>query len=387
MKISVSVFFGGRSVEHEVSVISAMQAVAAIDKNKYDVVPVYITKDCEYYTGERFGDIESYKDIPALLQSGVQVSLIRAGGGAALVPRRRKLFKGNDEIHLDVAFPVVHGTNTEDGTLQGLFESVGLPYTGCDILSSAVCMDKAVAKHLLRAHGLPVLPDETLDAAVYNKDPEAALEKLAQAPGYPMVIKPVNLGSSVGISRAADRESLRAALDTAFLYAPRILAERAVAPLREINCAVLGDRNDARASVCEEPAGQDEILSYADKYQSGSSGKKAGMTSLKRRLPAELPEALAGQLQDTAVKAFQALGCAGVVRIDFLLENGVFYINELNTIPGSLAFYLWEASGTSFAALTEELIRLAFARKRNRDGLTFTFASNILNTQSWGGKK
>ena len=378
MKISVGVFFGGRSVEHEVSVITAMQAIAAMDEKKYHVVPVYIAKTCEMYTGPGFDKIEAYRDIPALLEKGEQVSLLRADGGGLLVPRRRKLFGRQDGIPLDVAFPIVHGTNAEDGTLQGMFESVGMPYVGCDILSSAVCMDKAVSKQLLRAHGLPVLPGETLDAFAYDNDHTAAVSRLEEAVAYPLIVKPVNLGSSVGIARASDRASLLAALDAAFAYAPRVIVERAVSPLREINCAVLGDCEGARASVCEEPLGQDEILSYADKYQT-SGGKKSGMSTQKRRLPADLPEALSRSIQSAAVDAFQALGCAGVVRVDFLLEGGVFYVNELNTIPGSLSFYLWEASGLPFPALTGELLNLAFARKRRREGLTFTFDTNILS--------
>lgn len=386
MKQSVAVFFGGRSVEHEVSVISAMQAIAALNTDKYAVTPVYITKESEMYTGAGFDKIENYKNIPELMKNGVQLSLLRSGGQATLAPRKKKLFGAPDDILLDVAFPVVHGTNVEDGCLQGMFESVGLPYTGCDVLSSAVCMDKAVAKHLLRAHGLPVLPDMALDASAYDVSPEDALSHIEKTVGLPCIVKPVNLGSSVGISKADNLDNLRGALDTAFRYAPRVLVERAVSPLREINCAVLGNRDEARASVCEEPAGQDEILSYQDKYQSGG-GKKGGMESLKRRIPAEIPEETSKNIQQTAIKAFQTLGCSGVVRIDFLLEGDTYFINELNTIPGSLAFYLWEATGLPFPKLCDELIRLAFARKRQKDALTFTFATNILNSQSWSGLK
>jgi D-alanine-D-alanine ligase len=247
-------------------------------------------------------------------------------------------------------------------------------------------MDKALAKAVLRAAGLPVLDDVTLTAAQYDADPDAALDALEREIGCPMVVKPVNLGSSVGISKASGRDELRLGLETAFRYAERVLCERAVSPLREINCAVLGDAlAEVRPSVCEEPAGQDEILSFADKYSSG--GKKSGMASLKRRIPADIPAELTERIQAAAVRAFQALGCSGVARVDFLLEGGDFYVNEVNTIPGSLAFYLWEAGGVPFPKLCEELLALAFARKRRRDALTSSFDSNILAAQKFMGKK
>ena len=391
MKIQVAVFFGGKSVEHEVSVISAMQAIAALDRSKYDTIPVYLPKEGGMYTGPGFDRVESYKNIPALLEGGRQVSLARQDSKVVLLSSVKKLFGTEQQATcVDVALPVLHGTFGEDGSLQGMLEIMGLPYAGCDVLSSAMCMDKASAKMALRAADLPVLDDLVLDAYHYEQSPETVLSALETHYPYPVIVKPANLGSSIGISKADSREKLSAALDLAFRFSQRVIIEPALIHLREINCSVLGDSRKARASVCEEPVAQDEILSYKDKYQSGGkSGKSEGMSSLSRVIPADLPTEKSISVRKLAVKAFQALDCSGVVRIDFLWDtlHDVFYINELNTIPGSLAFYLWEATDLTFPALLDELIELAFARSRARAQLLFTHDSNILATADLRGSK
>jgi len=394
MKMKIAVFFGGRSVEHEVSVITGMQAVAALDREKYEPVPVYLTKDGGMYTGPGFDDLKSYKDVPALLEKGRAVCLTRSEGRVNLVSASpKKLFGGEKPIPIDAALTAVHGTFGEDGSLQGLFEMAGLPYTGCDTLSSAVCMDKPTAKALLRAGELPVLDDVVLTADNYNKNPETAMDALEKHFPYPIMIKPANLGSSVGITRADDRDGLQAALELAFSFSPRILAEPALTQMREVNCAVIGDAANARPSVCEEPVMTDAILSYRDKYQGGGkdgkSGKQAGMSGLKRIIPADIPPEKSDNVQKLAVKAFSLLGCSGVVRIDFLWDtiNDALYINELNTIPGSLSFYLWEATGgLSFTKMLDELIEIAFARQRSRDRLIYSHDVNILQNAELKGK-
>ena len=388
MNIQAAVIFGGRSVEHEVSVITGMQVLAALDRAKYDPIPLYIAKDGVLYSGEEFGRIETYRDLPKALDPSRAVTLSREGGKAVLRPVARRLFGPDKPVTIDVAIPAVHGTFAEDGSLQGLLELLNIPYCGCDVLSSAICMDKPSAKALLRGAGLPVLPDVLLERTAYHEDPEGAINTLEAALPYPLIVKPANLGSSVGIGKARDRASLRNALDLAFSFANRVLAEPAVEPLREINAAVLGDANhgiDPRASVCEEPVGQDEVLSYADKYQSGSH---KGMSGARRVIPAELSPEMTSRLQGLAADAFRALGCAGVVRVDFLLDGGETpYINELNTLPGSMAFYLWEKTGLPFAKLLDELVSLAFARHRGRAALTFTQNTNLLATAHFGKGK
>ncbi|MCL2080870.1 MAG: D-alanine--D-alanine ligase [Oscillospiraceae bacterium] len=375
MSINIAVFFGGRSVEHEVSVISACQAMAAM--KKYNPIPIYITKDGGMYTGEGFDRIESYKDIPKLLKSGHSAAFVRAGGEVLLTRHPAKMF-GGAPVPVHAALPVTHGTYGEDGTIAGLCESLGLPYAGCDIFASAVCMDKAASKALLNAAGLPVLPCAVYSSSSYHSDKNSVLLDIESKFEYPVIVKPVGLGSSVGITKAGDKDGLSEALELAFAFDSRVLVEKCLTDMKEINCAVLGDADGARASVCESPYGG-EILSYEDKYLSGSKGSAKGMGSGGREIPADIPLETAKAVQELAVRAFQELGCAGVVRIDFMLAGGEIYINELNTIPGSLSFYLWEAAGLGFGELIDELIKLALARKRRREQLTTTIDTNILS--------
>lgn len=395
MKTRVAVLFGGRSVEHEVSIITGLQAYAALDRSKYDPIPLYISKDGRFYTGEHMGDIESYRDMKTCLEKATRVLPVPGENGTAdLLRQPPKKFGSNLVASFDVALPAVHGTNVEDGVLSGFLETLNVPYAGCDVLSSALGMDKYQMKAALRQAGIPVLEAVTFTGREYALYPEAVVERVEKLCAYPVIVKPVNLGSSVGISRAADRPALEQAVDTALGYAGRVLVERAVPHLREINCAVLGDYETAEASVCEEPVGSDEILSYQDKYLSSGSkktdaGQKSGMSSLKRRLPADISDELTERVRELSVRTFRALNCLGVARIDFLndTESGELWVNEINTIPGSLAFYLWEAAGVPFPRMLDRMLDAAFKRQRERAALTFTYDTNILSGVSLGGAK
>ncbi|MBR3290487.1 MAG: D-alanine--D-alanine ligase, partial [Clostridia bacterium] len=290
-KTRVAVIFGGNSVEHEVSVISGLQAFEALDRDKYDVIPLYLSKDNRFYTGEGIGNIKSYKNLSECLKKADQVVPIKGEQGVDLVYYPPKRIGRAVAASFDVVLPVVHGTNVEDGTLMGLLELLGVPYAACDVTASALSMDKMRMKSVLQAAGLPVLPALQFTGQAYAADSETVMGKIEDTFAYPVIVKPVNLGSSVGISRATDRHSLQASLDLAAGFSERILVERAVPNLREINCAVLGDEYDAKASVCEEPLNATDILSYTDKYMSGGKGakgsKSAGMADLKRRCPAD----------------------------------------------------------------------------------------------------
>ena len=381
--------FGGKTVEHEVSVISGIQALKSMDTDKYEVIPVYMTKENDMYTGPDIGKIESYRDIPALLKHSQRVIMVNDGGRVQLVPYPAKMFGGQKPVAIDIAFPVVHGTNVEDGALQGYLKTVGVPFVGPDVTSSAISMDKFITKAVLKEAGVPVL-----DAKVYTMSdyeyPEKIADDLEKSFGYPVIIKPVNLGSSVGIGVAKSRDELIDAIDDAFRYAARVMAEHAISKLREINCSVLGDENEAFASECEEPLTSGEILSYEDKYvnsggkkvgsKGGSGSKGAGMANLSRKIPAELSPEKREEIRELAVKSFRALGCCGVSRIDFMIdeEEDMLYFNEINPIPGSLSFYLWEPVGVPYKELLDRMIQLALKRTRVEESLTFTFDTNIL---------
>lgn len=402
MKTRVAMMFGGKTVEHEVSVISGIQACMAMDTDKYEVIPVYLTKDNDMYIGDGIGNIASYKDIPALLAKSQRVIMLNDGGRTELVPYPMKRFGGPKPVAFDIAFPVVHGTNVEDGALQGYLKTIGVPFVGPDVTASAVSMDKFITKAVLKMHDIPVLDAEVYTLADYQ-DMESLPVRIEEVFGYPVIVKPVNLGSSVGISIAKTRAELVNALDDAFRYATRVLVEHAIGKLREINCSVLGDENEAIASECEEPLHTAEILSYEDKYvnsgggkggksggsKGGNGSKGAGMANLARKIPADLSPEEREHVRDLAVRSFKALGCNGVSRIDFMIDedNGNLYFNEINPIPGSLSFYLWEPVGVPYTELLDRMIQLSLKRQRAEESITFTFDTNILKNANLGGNK
>ncbi|MDR0488853.1 MAG: D-alanine--D-alanine ligase [Propionibacteriaceae bacterium] len=393
MKISVAVLFGGKSVEHEVSIISAVQAMKSLDTEKYTIIPVYITKTNEFYSGEDLMNIESYKDIPGLLKKSRRVSFRVEGSRTFLESKSTnvvgQLLGVKTAQLVDVAFPVVHGTNVEDGALQGFLETVNLPYVGPHVLASAVGMDKYVMKVLLAEAGFPVLPGKRFSVQQWHADEVVA--HVEKDFSYPVIVKPINLGSSVGIGKASSTSELRDCLDEAFSFAKYVLVEPAVENLKEINCSVVGDSSNAEASECEEPHMSDEILSYEDKYVSTGKGSKSGskgMASLKRKIPADITKKQRDQIRSLAVDSFKHLDLAGVTRVDFLMDgkSGEIWINEVNTIPGSLSFYLWEPIGVSYPELLDRLIFLALKRERETQDLSYSFDTNIL-AGTWTGTK
>ena len=402
MKIKVGVLFGGKTVEHEISVISAIQAMGYLNRDKYDVIPIYITKNNEFYVGENIGKIEAYTDINNLLKTSQKIIMVNEGGKTQLIKYPQKLFSKPLYDYIDIAFPVVHGTNVEDGTLQGYLKMFNIPYVGCDVLSSAVGMDKYVMKTVLKDNGIPVLDCKCYTANLYDEDSEKVVNEIEAAIGYPVIVKPVNLGSSIGISKAENRSELFDSLDTAFHYATKVLVETAVQNLKEINCSVLGDYETAEASECEEPVSSDKILTFAEKYIGDGSAKGAkgakggvksspsgskGMATLKRKIPADITDAQRTEIREMAVKAFKCLGCNGVSRIDFMMDtkSGNIWLNEINTIPGSLSFYLWEPLGVKYTELLDRMISYALKREREEGNITYSFDSNVLQGVNLGG--
>lgn len=392
MKTNIAVFFGCRSVEHEVSIISAIQAMRAINREKYDVTPVYVSKDGEMYTGDNLFEIENYRNLPELFKAAKRVTLIKEKGAVLMHYLDQKRFKKMPDVAINLAFPIVHGTNCEDGTMAGYFEFLGLPYISCDIISAAVGMDKAVFKDVLKSAGLPVLDCIKFRAREYTLDKAHITDNIKTKIGFPLIVKPVNLGSSVGITKVNNEAELDDAIRLGISFSDAILVEKAICNLREINCSVLGDSDECEASVCEEPFMNDEILSYEDKYMGGSKSKhqgpSKGMASLGRKIPADISEELSNEIRSLSCRIFKLIGASGVVRIDFLFDTDTnkVYANEINTIPGSLAFYLWEATGLKYTDMIDRLVDIAFRRQRNRDNLTFTIDTNILSGVSFGTK-
>ena len=378
MKTTIGVFFGGRSTEHEISVISANQAMAAIDRDKYDIVPVYITKQGKWYTGEVLTDVKNYRNLNALLAQCTEVYMRPIFGDYKLYKNRKPLFGSDVAATLDLAIPVLHGSNGEDGIFEGVLETIGLPYAGCNTLASANGMDKITMKMILAADGLPVVDYVWFTDKQWFSRRDELIEKIESKLGYPVIVKPANLGSSVGIGRAENREQLLERVDDARRYSTRVIVEDMVENLQEINCAVLGDCDDYITSVLEEPIKSGEILSYQDKYMGGSKDNR-GMHAAAKRIPADLPADETERIRTLAGETFRVLSCHGVSRVDMMIDAKTrdIYVNEINTIPGSLSFYLWKPVGIDFTELMERLVKLALKRKREQSAKTVSYDANI----------
>ena len=374
--------FGSRSVEHEVSIITALQVIHATDKSKYNTIPIYIDKKGDWFTGNKLTDLENFNDLSAITKGMNKVFI---SSSPTLQYSSGSFFGMKKSEPLDVVFPLIHGTFGEDGTLQGLLEFAGIPYTGAGVLASAIGMDKVFTKKVLTAHQLPVTKYIPFSRKEYFEKPDIILSKIKEKLRFPLFVKPSNLGSSVGINKVESVDKLNFAIEVASEFDSSLLVEEGVEEIMEINCSVLGNTENPKPSVCEQPLSGDELLSYKDKYCSGS--KNSGMKGTNRILPADIPDALTAKIQEMAVKAFKAINGYGIARIDFLInkKNESIFVNEINTIPGSLSFYLWEASGMKFSQLIDELVELAITRHRDRTQTTYSYDSNILN-QNFGTK-
>lgn len=385
--IKVGVFFGGKSTEHDVSIISAVQAMNYFDQGKYVIFPIYISHDNEFYYSDRFRSIENVKAYKED-RSVRRVVFMKDEGQVVMANFQHP--SGREEIitDLDIAFPIVHGTNVEDGILQGFLKTLDIPFVGCDVLSSAVGMDKYVMKVLLKSEGYPVLDGKRYSVYSRKSTSEIAgdIEKNFE---YPVIVKPVNLGSSIGISKAHNKSELIISIENAFTYSKDILVERAIQSLKEVNCSVLGSAYDCIVSECEEPLTDHEVLDFEEKYIAGSkNSEKKGMESVHRIIPANISNYMRSEIQRISSSVFRFLECNGVVRIDYIIDQDTdkLWLNEINTIPGSLAFYLWEKSGISYTELIDRLIELAFDRYNESKGIVYEFKSGILDSTRFGSK-
>jgi len=386
--INIGVIFGGTSVEHEVSIITAQQAIAQLlDMPAYKVVPIYISKQNRWYTGDYLLEVEHFKDLNKVMANGTRVQAVKGERNAYLIADPVKRLKNPIVDYIDIAFPAIHGTGGEDGSLQGLLEHLDIPYLGCNVLSAAMTMDKIASKLFLQSSGIRVVEGEWFYSHHWLSFQNDIVDDLEKKLKYPMIVKPADIGSSVGVKPAKNRIELVEAIDFARFYSTRILVERMLVGMREINISVLGDSERLELSVCEEPITSSDFLTYEDKYVNEGSSK--GMSSAKRQIPANITPDNKREIERMAAEAFIALDCAGVTRIDFMIEKntGLPYINEFNTVPGSLSFYLWEATGKSFKQMLEAMIDAAFRGYRRKEGLTRSNTINILSTADLKGIK
>lgn len=382
MKTTVGVFMGGKSVEHEVSIISALQVIHAIDSQKYDVVPIYISKDNKFYYSEKLKDIGIFKNIDNLKKTCDEV-YFTSENHQMYVNKLRGTFK-KVLAKIDVVFPVVHGLNVEDGTLQGFLEMYNIPYVGCDVSASSAGMNKIFFKKIMKESGIPVIDYAEIYKSDYEINKEEVKDSIIKKLGLPIILKPADLGSSVGIKVVKESEEFNDAVEFVFEFTDKILVEKCITNLREINSSILGNYEECEVSLLEEPIKQDEILSYEDKYmsESGNKGtKSSGMSSLSRKLPADLDKQTEEYILNMSKKVFKVLNCEGIARIDYIIdcdENKV-YVNEINTIPGSIAFYLWEPKKIDFATLCDKAIKLAIKRQIRREKIIYSNDVNLLN--------
>lgn len=389
--------------------ITSLQVAAAIDRERFDPLPIYIGKDGRWYTGPELFDIELYRDLDALRAGAVEVAVFPGEGGRARLVELTTpaLFKRPAQHEIDVLFLGLHGGAGEDGGLQGMCNVLNVPFTSTDVTGSAVGMDKVISKYLCRDAGIPVVDFLAIRESEWAGSEDTWLERVEQTLGYPVVVKPSRLGSSIGIALAADRRKLDAAIEEAFNYDDKIVIEDAVERLTEINCSVIGDIDSCRPSVLEQPVRTDgeELLTYEEKYMRGGSkggkaggprvgrkqrsGRAGGMASLDRLIPAPVSDEKRDEIHDLAVRLYKLFECSGVVRIDFMIDDttGQVFFNEINTIPGSLSFYLWEPTGLSFPDLVASVIDAALKRHRDRNGRIRSYDVNLLSARSLQGLK
>lgn len=408
--ITLGVFFGGMSVEHEISVISALQTIHAFPEFKYNIVPIYISKEGEWYTGPGLTVVSNYRNLSKLLSWCEKVYMTPTRGDFNLYRYKSNMFKSKVVTKIDVAFPILHGSYGEDGSLQGFFEMIGIPYVGSNLRASNIAMDKIATKYMCQSCGIPCVDYMwTTDKEWFENHDE--MKAKAEKIGYPLIVKPATLGSSVGISKAANEKELEAAVDLAAKFTDKIIIERMVQNLQEINCSVYGSYHDCKASVLEEPIRSGDILSYKDKYMGSSStkggakggmkfgakgGKMAGakggsgsMSDSQRKCPADLPEDVTKNIQSLAIKTFKEMNASGIIRIDFMRnkETGEVYVNEINAIPGSLSFYLWEATGKKFVDVLDDVINVAIKENAEKQKLKHSFDQNIFAMGGGAGFK
>ena len=375
MKTNVAVFFGGKSVEHEISVITAYQAFLQLDKEKYHAVPVYISGGGEWYGGENILSLKEFE------KGGIERRFKRvfmAAGSSVLYAVKKADKKITPLVKIDAALLCMHGVNGEDGSLAGFLQLCGVPCTACGMFAAGAAMDKAASKLVFKAAGLKTLKYNWFYGAAYKESPLEIIEKAEKEIGYPAIVKPSNLGSSIGVSVCNDREELQRAVETAAAFDIKIIIERALTDFYEINCSALGFQDDVRVSECEMPIPWKQFLSFDDKYT--GQGNKAGMENCRRQFPADIPKKLSDKIKGMTRKAFEALGCKGVVRTDYLVDKKTdnVYINEVNTIPGSLSFYLWEPEGLSFTALLDRLLNIAVDEHKLKNELVYAYKSDVI---------
>ena len=382
--MTTGVFFGSRSPEHDVSIITAQLVISGLKGLGKKVVPVYLSKKGKWFLGDDLGDLKFFQDKSyeeKLLKYGSYFLDLESSGGKLVFKKKGFLSK---EIVIDLAFPAFHGSFGEDGTIQGLFEMLGVPYVGCDVTSSAMTMDKVITKQMYQAEGLPTAKFVFFTKLDWQQKKTESLIMVGNLT-WPLFVKPPRLGSSIGIAKVKDEKELEFAIEVAFHYGERVLVEESVEQARDVTCAVLGNL-EPQPSLLQESIFGGSHFSYEEKYLT-KGGAQFGQDEKSVIIPARLDPSTTRAIQDMAVRVYKLFGCSGIARVDFLYDQvgGRIYANEINTLPGTLYHHLWKASGLELDQLLERLIGLAQERKEREGKISLTFASSILQ-QARSGK-
>lgn len=385
---TIAVIFGGKSAEHDVSIITAH--VPIIDSlnsdGEFDVWPVYISREGKWYSDKAMNDLAFFKQPAweARVAEMKPVSLAFSGGFEISWPGSASWRIGGKKVKFDVAFPAMHGTYGEDGSLMGLLRMAGVPFVGCDLFASAVAMDKVLTKEVLAAEGMPVVPYVWFTRAQWFADEKKYRDAIAKLK-KPLFVKPVHLGSSIGISKARNEKELDEAIEMALHYDDKVLVEEGIENLIEITLPLMGN-DEPRAAECERPLNKSELFSFTDKYLSG--GKKGGsppagggVNTPYSEIPARIGEEMTATIRELGKRAYITLGCSGIARVDFLVDSktDAVYVNEVNTLPGSLYHHNWKKAGVSNMELVLELVMLAEERFAAQKAIVYTFKSDILS--------
>ena len=371
MKLSIGVIFGGRSLEHDLSVLTAIQAMDNIDKERYEVVPIYITKDLTFYSGGMLRYIDSYKDFRLIDRYATKVNLINKNGKFILQTTGliKRVYK---EIHL--AFPMVHGKYTEDGSIVGYLETLGIPIVGSDIYSSSLCQDKVFTKEVLNGNDIPVVDYVYFSDSDYKLDKEDIFKKIEEL-SYPLIIKPARLGSGIGIEIVNRKEELESSIEKAMKNDERVLVEEYIADRREFNMAVLLSKGKLIGSVIEEII-KDEPCNYYDKYRKDNEDD-----TFKRNFPADISKTLTEEIEKTSKKTYKVLALSGVARIDYVYDNKKkkLYVNEVNTIPNFFSHHLFDDKNIDYRELLGIMIKEAIDKIHKENDMVKDIEDNLFN--------
>ena len=374
---NIGVFFGSSSPEHDVSIVTGELIIATLKKMGYQATPIYLTKERKWLIGEEFGSLKYFAGGKNVDDGAAEYLLDLSQTAGEMVFRKKGLVK--KEIRIDLAFPAFHGAYGEDGTIQGLFEMIGVPYVGCDVAASALAMDKALTKALYEQAGIPTVKYQTILKYDFESNPDEYLQMIGRELSFPVFVKPARLGSSIGIQKVkAAGDELQFAIEAALFYDEKVVVEEAVNNLMDVTCCVIGN-HEPQASLLQESSFQAELFDFNEKYLS-DGGAQLGNAKSSIIIPAGLPEDVTSAIQALSLKIYKLFCLSGISRIDYLYDkdSGKYYANEINTLPGTLYHHLWKASGIEIEELVRRLLECADERFKEKKALNLTFESKLL---------